>query len=83
MNDEAHTIIKQVILGKNMVSKVTGDMISISGSTAKLTIPEFNEFIEKICKWSAEYLGVVIPSPDEEYALFSDEVRYFENEAKI
>lgn len=71
-NDEAHEIIKQVHLSKRMTSKQTGDIIDISGSTTKLSITEFNEFIERVCKWAAEYLGIQIPSPNEELIMFSE-----------
>lgn len=71
INDEiAHEVIKRVHLKKEIVSKQTGDMIEIPGSTTKLSIPEFNDFLEKVCRWAAEYLGVVIPSPNEEYVEF-------------
>lgn len=64
-NDDAHEVLKHIHLRKRMVSRQTGDVIDIAGSSAKLTTPEFNEYIESICRWSAEFLGVVIPSPHE------------------
>lgn len=71
-NEEAHEIIKMEFLSKRVVSKQTGDVKDIYGSTKKLTISEFNEFIEKVCKWAAEYLGITIPSPNEELILFAE-----------
>jgi len=35
------------------------------GSTTKMNTIEFSSFIEQIQQWSAEYLGVDIPSPNE------------------
>jgi hypothetical protein len=69
-NEDAHEMLKQIHLTKRMVSKLSGDVIDLAGSSAKLTIPEFNDYIERICKWAVEYLGVVIPSPEEQYAVF-------------
>lgn len=69
-DEDAHEVIKHVHLKKRIVSKETGDVIDIAGSTAKLTIPEFNEFIERVCKWSAEWLNTYIPSPNEEMVEF-------------
>ena len=71
-NDDAHEIIKHVHLKKQMVSKQTGDVIDIAGSSSSLSIPEFNEFIERVCKWASEYLGIYIPSPNEQLAEFEE-----------
>lgn len=78
-NDDAHEVIKQVHLRKRIVSKQTGDTIDISGSTAKLTMPQFNDFLESVCQWSAEFLGVVIPSPNQELAMLEDYVEHQSN----
>ena len=73
-DDEAHEVIKQVHLKRNIVSKQTGDVIEIPGHTSKLTIPEFNEFIESVCRWSAEFLNVYIPSPNEQLVEFENSI---------
>lgn len=73
-NDDAHEVIKHIHLKKRIVSKQTGDIIDIAGSTAKLSIPEFNNFIEDVCKWSAEFLSVVIPSPNQELVMFDQHI---------
>lgn len=69
-NDDAHEVMKHIHLRKRIVSKQTGDVIDISNSSAKLSIPEFNIYIEAICKWASEYLGIVIPSPNDQLAEF-------------
>lgn len=71
-NDDAHEILKHIHLKKRMINKQTGEVIDIGGSTAELSIPEFNDFIERICRWSAEFLGVVIPSPNEQLVMFNE-----------
>ncbi|MBK7885165.1 MAG: hypothetical protein IPJ81_16280 [Chitinophagaceae bacterium] len=69
-NEDAHEVMKHIHLRKRIVSKQTGDVIDISNSSAKLSIPEFNIYIEAICKWASEYLGIVIPSPNDQLIEF-------------
>lgn len=75
--DDAHEVIKQLHLKKLVVSKQTGDMIEIAGSSSKLSIPQFDEFLDKVCKWASEYLSVVIPSPNQELAMFCEDVNNY------
>lgn len=69
-NEDAHVVLKHLHLKKNVVNKQTGETYQIDGSSAALAIPEFNDFIERICRWAAEYLGIVIPSPNEQFVEF-------------
>jgi len=39
--------------------------VTFGGSTTKLTTTEMNEYIERIARWAAGYLGIVIPDPTE------------------
>ena len=71
-NEDAHEVLKQVHLTRKMESKKNGDVIPIAGSSAKLSIPEFDIYIETICRWAAEYLGVIIPSPHQQLAELED-----------
>lgn len=72
-NDIAHEVIKRLFIKKDIVNKDTGEMLVQGvGSTAKLTVPEFEELVEKVSKWSAEYLGIVIPAPSHEYAMLAE-----------
>lgn len=73
-NDDAHEIMKHVLLKKQMVSKNSGEVIDIGGSTAALSVQEFAVFLENVCRWAAEYLGVVIPSPFDEFTEFNEYV---------
>lgn len=69
-NEDAHEVLKYMFLKKQIGSKHTGEVIELTGSTAKLTKEMFSEFLENVWKWSAEYLGVVIPSPGEQVKIF-------------
>jgi hypothetical protein len=65
-------VLKLLHLKKQFVSKSTGDVIEFGGSTAELNVPGFNDYIERICRWAAEYLSISIPSPNEQYQEFKD-----------
>jgi hypothetical protein len=78
-NDDAHEVLKHIHLKKQMVNKKDGDVIDIAGSSAALNIPEFNEYIERVCRWSAEYLGIVIPSPNEPLVELEQVINEYEN----
>lgn len=80
-NEDAHEVLKAVFLKKDVVSKQTGEIITTVGrSTTELDVPEMGDFIERVCRWSADYLGVVIPSPNDEFAMFNDYVNKVSNE---
>lgn len=79
-NEDAHEVIKHLHLKRRIVSKQTGDVIDISESTTKLSIPEFNEFIERVCRWAAEFLGAYIPSPNEEMVMFSEKINEMQHD---
>lgn len=79
-NDHAHEILKHIHLRRRMESKQNGDVIYISERSSKLTVVEFSEYIEAICRWSAEYLGVVIPSPNQELRTFAEYNEYLQEQ---
>ncbi|MFA5340264.1 MAG: hypothetical protein WC332_00665 [Clostridia bacterium] len=57
--DELHEILKYKFLKK---SSAFGGMEYVK-STSKLNTAEFEEYLDKIKRWSAEFLKVVIPDP--------------------
>ena len=67
-NEIAHEVVKKFFLKTPILSKQTGEIIDIGGSSTKLTVPEFSEFLERVVKWASEYLGIYIPSPNEPMA---------------
>ena len=79
-NEDAHELLKELHLKKSILSRVTGDEIPIAGSTRKLTIFEMNEYIERVARWAAEYLGVFIPSPTQQYAELAE---YTDHQEKL
>jgi len=75
-NDQAHAIIKRYHLKNEVVSKDTGDILEQDGSTTELTPPAFNDFIERVARWAAEYLGIAIPAPNQQYNDYQDWQNY-------
>lgn len=71
-NEDAHEVLKAIFLKKTLKNRVSGDEIVLDGSTAKLSMTEFNNFIEDICKWAATYLQIAIPSPNEQFVLYEE-----------
>lgn len=48
-----------------IVENKLGVTIEMPGSTTQMTKTQFSEYIEKIARFAAEYLGITIPSPNE------------------
>lgn len=67
--NDAHEVVKGLFL-KKYISNNEGTALEISGSTAELTTVEFNELIEKVQQWAAEFLGIEIPDPNEQIIMF-------------
>lgn len=70
-SEDAHEVLKYLFLKKRIVNEETGEVIEKLGSTAKLSTIEFNEYVDEIIRWSAEYLGIQIPLPNEQMEFFS------------
>lgn len=58
--DSVHHAMTEMFLTEpgNVVKKVK--------STTKLSTVEFNEYVEKIIRWAAQFLGLYVPLPQEE-----------------
>ena len=57
--DETHEALKMKFLPKHH------DLLPTVKSTTKLTTIEFQAYIAEIVMWAAEFLGLVIPDPDQ------------------
>lgn len=67
--DEVHQFIKSKFNLIEIVNEKTGEAVAVPLSTTELTKTEFGEYLEKIFQFSAEFLGVVIPSPNEQITM--------------
>jgi hypothetical protein len=63
---ETHERMKRMFIIKEKVNFKTGEIEQITGSTTELTTTEMMEYFAQIQQWASEYLGVVIPSPNEQ-----------------
>jgi hypothetical protein len=67
--DDLHELMKLRHNSKLVVDPLTGEETKIGQSTAKLTIPEFSVYLERVMLDGAEWLGITFPQPrrDEEW----------------
>jgi hypothetical protein len=63
--EQTHEMLKYKFIKREFITS-NGDILQIIGSTTELSTKEFNEYIESIQIWSAEYLNVNIPDPNEQ-----------------
>ncbi len=67
--EDAHEILKSLFLKTRIINEESGEvLVEMVQSTTKLTTTEFEEYLEKIRQWAAEYLGVYIPEPGKQGA---------------
>jgi hypothetical protein len=69
--EETHDFLKGRFNAKEIINTDTGEVISVPRSTTELNKTQFGEYIEKIQQFSIEYLGVNIPSPNEQVKIFN------------
>jgi hypothetical protein len=62
-NQETHEFLKSKFNTFEVVNKQTGQVEMIPRSTTMLTKFEFTQYIEKIQRFAAEFLNIVIPDP--------------------
>lgn len=68
-NDQTHEYFKKKFNIVQLCNK-EGIIIEVPDTTTELNTVEFCEYVEKIRQFSAEYLGIDIPSPNTELTLF-------------
>lgn len=64
--DVVHEFLKGKFLLTELVSEQTGEVISRVKSTTELSTTDFALYIDDIQRWAAEFLGIVIPNPNEQ-----------------
>jgi hypothetical protein len=62
---EAHEFLKQRFNSFEVVNEKTGQVEKFPKSTTALTTIEYMQYIEHCIKFCAEFLGVVVPLPNE------------------
>lgn len=64
--DDVHEFFKQLLSGKRIVNKQSGEIITIPNSTKQMDTLEFSTYCEKLREYGKEYLGIEIPEPTKE-----------------
>lgn len=63
--DDAHLVMKSLFLKQHIPGK-DGEAFELIRSTTGLKTLEFSKYLMDIFQWASEYLGVVIPEPNEQ-----------------
>lgn len=66
--ERVHDLLKLKFL-KIEVADHNGEVIEMIRGSSELNTEEFSSFIEQIKQWASEYLGVVIPEPNEQLTI--------------
>lgn len=61
--EQVHELMKFKFLKIEILVK--GNPETVIRSTTDLSTEEFNQYVERIVRWAAEFLGLVIPDPNE------------------
>ena len=69
--EEVHEFLKAKFNFKEIINEETGEVNQIPLSTTRLSKLEFSEYIEKIQRWAAEFLNLVIPDPGTQSEMFT------------
>ena len=68
-NIHYNILLKMFAPEKEIVNIETGECITEKISSSEMSTSQFMDYIAEIQKWSAEFLGVDIPNPNEETTL--------------
>ena len=71
-NEDIHSFFKNRYLKKLITSQHIDKKLETIASTTRLTTLKFNEYLENIKQFASEFLGILIPEPNEsmeEYSL--------------
>lgn len=64
--EETHELLKAKFLQKEVVNENTGEVFKYVSGSSELTTSGFMDFIAEVQQFSAEYLSVNIPAPNEQ-----------------
>jgi hypothetical protein len=63
--EETHEFLKARFNYTEIVNTETGEVMQVPRSTTDLSKEQFSEYKDKIQRWAAEWLNIVIPDPGE------------------
>lgn len=64
--DETHELLKAKFALREHINTKTGEVLESKQSTVTMTTTEFMGYLADIQQWSAEYLNVYVPDPNEQ-----------------
>ncbi len=64
--DAVKDLLKYRFAKKEIVNTTTGETMEMIHATHEMTTAEMTDFIEEVRRFASEYLGVYIPSPNEQ-----------------
>lgn len=70
-DDDTHEMLKAKFNAIEVTNKA-GISDEVPGSTTRLTTFEFEAYLDRIRMWAAQFLGIVIPLPNESMEMFFD-----------
>jgi hypothetical protein len=71
--EAAHDFVRELFLKIKIINEQTGEEMERIKSTTELTTTQFNEYLEEIWQWAAEYLLISIPAPNEQLSFYESE----------
>lgn len=70
--EAVHEFLKANLLDNgDEVTMRDGSSILLSASTTKCSTVEMEDYLERVRRWAAEYLGIAIPLPNEQTEMFA------------
>jgi hypothetical protein len=67
--EETHEFLKGRFCFTEVVCESTGEVLKVPKSTANLSTVDFMAYLSEIQRFASEYLGVVIPEPNEQVSI--------------
>jgi len=64
-----HHKLKELFLSQEQVDEDTGEITAFDGSTTQLDTKQFQTYVLCVQKFAAEFLGCIVPDPQQEIFL--------------
>lgn len=72
-HDETHEFLKARFNYSEVVNTETGEAVQVPRSTTLLSKEAFSDYISKIQQFGSEFLGIVIPDPNQQLSIYGDQ----------
>jgi len=65
-----HDFLRDKFCIKEIVNEITGEVITTKGKTSDMSTSQMMDYFAQITQWSAEWLNIQIPEPEEQLKIF-------------